>query len=80
MRKRIWSGGAYPNREGIEASVCEDGIILRAWYDGGVYILRDDVADAVLTWDDLTRMRNERRRNGEATQTTERAEASSDGR
>jgi hypothetical protein len=80
MRKRIWSGGAYPNREGIEASVCEGGIILRAWYDGGVYILRDDVADAVLTWDDLARMRNERRRNGEDATPHKETERSSDGR
>jgi hypothetical protein len=80
MRKRIWSGGAYPNREGIEASVCEDGIILRAWYDGGVYILRDDAADTVLTWDDLARMRNERRRNGEDPTPHKETERSSDGR
>jgi hypothetical protein len=75
MRKRTWSGGAYPNREGVEVKADGAGITIEPWYDGGVGILKE--GDVRLTWGELDKMREASRgRNPEDSSTTERAEES----
>lgn len=53
--KRTWSGGGYPDREGIEITADPNGITVTGWYDGGP----DLEIEARMTWDEIEALRGE---------------------
>ena len=48
-----WTGGAYPEREGLTVRADADGITVSAWYDGG----SDLEFEGRLSWEELDGLR-----------------------
>lgn len=49
----IWTGGAYPEREGIAVLADPEGLTVWAWYDGGILLENE----GRVTWDELDTLR-----------------------